>query len=57
MTIDEEVPIEKQIYRLKKVLSLCRTMRLPPIREIWNMGLFGVQSLSMITASRTCHSQ
>ena len=57
MTIDEEVPIEKQIYRLKKVVSLCRTMRLPPIREIWNMGLFGVQSLSMITASRTCHSQ
>ena len=34
MKIDEEVPIEKQIYRLKKVVSLRHTLRLRPIREI-----------------------
>jgi hypothetical protein len=34
MKIDEELPIEKQIYRLKKVVPLCRPLRLPPIREI-----------------------
>jgi hypothetical protein len=34
MKIDEEVPIEKQIYRLKKVVPLCRPLRLRPIREI-----------------------
>jgi hypothetical protein len=34
MKIDEELPIEKQIYRLKKMVPLCRTLRLRPIREI-----------------------
>jgi hypothetical protein len=34
MKIDEELPIEKQIYRLKKVVPLCRPLRLWPIREI-----------------------
>jgi len=34
MKIDEELPIEKQIYRLTKVVSLCRMLRLRPIREI-----------------------
>jgi hypothetical protein len=34
MKIDKEVPIKKQIYRLKKVVSLCRTLRLRQIREI-----------------------
>jgi len=32
MKIDEQ--IEKQIYRLKKVVPLCRPLRLRPIREI-----------------------
>ena len=34
MKTDEELPIEKQIYRLTKVVSLCLTVRLRPIREI-----------------------
>jgi hypothetical protein len=34
MKIDEELPIEKQIYQLKKVVPLCRPLRLRPIREI-----------------------
>ena len=33
MKIDAEVPIEKQIYRLKKLVSLCGALRLRPIRE------------------------
>ena len=34
MKIDEAVQIEKPIYRLKKMVSLCRPLRLRPIREI-----------------------
>jgi len=34
MKIDEAVQIEKQIYRLKKMVSLCRPLRLRPIRGI-----------------------